>query len=51
VSVRQLGSQRRLVWLTSSWMPTVKPFFGDGSAASSNTAFTIAGVNSLLLSP
>ena len=41
----------RLVWVTSSMMPTVNPLRGVLDAASSNTAFTIAGVNSLLLSP
>ena len=32
-------------------MPTVKWFLGDGLASSSNTALTIAGVNSLEPSP
>ena len=34
-----VGSTGRLVWPTSSMMPTVKPFFGSGFASSSNTAF------------
>ena len=46
-SVEKCGSHSRLVWVTSSLMPTVKWFFGLALAASSRTAFTMAGVNSL----
>ena len=41
------SSTGRLVWDTSSLMPTVKWFLGEGSARLSNTALTMAGVNSL----
>ena len=41
----------RLVWETSSLMPMVKWFLGSGRSNSSNTAFTIAGSNSLLDNP
>ena len=37
----------RLVWVTSSTMPTVKWFFGASSLRLSNTALTWVGVNSL----
>jgi hypothetical protein len=36
----------REVWVTSSTIPTVKCFFGFSFASSSNTARTIAGLNS-----
>ena len=42
-----LVHRRDCVWLTSSLMPTVKWFFGFATARLSNTALTIAGVNSL----
>ena len=48
---RTPGRNCRLVWVTSSLMPTVKWFLGDGLCRSSKTALTMAGVNSLEESP
>ena len=45
-SVEKLASTARLVPETSSLMPTVKPCLGVAPARLSNTALTIAGVNS-----
>ncbi len=45
------GSTSRELPDTSSRMPTVKRRRGDGAAMLSNTAFTIAGVNSFDASP
>ena len=50
-SMSKAGSWARLVWVTSSVMPTVKWFFGRSFASSSSTALTMAGVNSLDESP
>ena len=50
-STRKDGSKSRLDMLTSSLMPTVKWFFGVAAAMLSNTASTMAGVNSLLARP
>ena len=49
--MKNVGSTSRLVWVTSSTMPTVKPFLGSLFLSSSKTALTMPGVNSLEDSP
>ena len=45
-SMSKLASTVRLVCVTSSLMPTVKPCLGRGCFSSSNTALAIAGSKS-----
>jgi hypothetical protein len=50
-SVENERSTARLVFVTSSTIPTVKWFLGSATSSSANTAAAIAGVNSFDESP
>ena len=50
-SVANAPSTGRLVWETSSAIPTVKWLRGRSAASASSTALAIAGVNSLEARP